>query len=149
MIVMKFGGTSVGSAERYRQVAQLVGSYLEVKPVAVVSAMSGTTDWLLNTARSLADNGRSTNVSSPTAERLMAEFHARNMEVIAKAIQQPEIRAEVTSAVASQLHQLLRLLTGIELLGDISPRSLDAVSAYGEKISSNILAGTLQDLGFK
>jgi aspartate kinase len=149
MIVMKFGGTSVGNAERYREVARLIQNHLDLKPVAVVSAMSGTTDWLLNTARALADSGSSPNPTNPSAERLMAEFHARNMDVIAAAIQNPEIRAGVVSAVAGLLRQLLRLLTGIELLGELSPRSLDAVASYGEKISSQLLAGTLQDLGLK
>lgn len=146
---MKFGGTSVGNAERYRGVAQLVGGYQEQHPVVVVSAMSGTTDWLLNTARALSDGGRMANAGSPAAERLMAEFHARQMEVINGAIHSPEIRSSVISVVAGQLHHLLRVLTGIELLGELSPRSLDAVAAYGEKLSSYVLAGTLQDMGFK
>lgn len=149
MIVMKFGGTSVGSAERYRHVAQLVGTYLEQQPVVVVSAMSGTTDWLLNTARTLAESGCSANAGSPTAERLIEDFQQRNFEVVEAAIRNPEVRQSVLEAVKDYLKQLSRLLTGIELLGELSHRSLDAVAAYGEKISSQILAGTLRDLGFK
>ncbi len=147
---MKFGGTSVGNAARYREVARLVGSYLVQQPVAVISAMSGTTDWLLNTSRAIADSGgRAPNANSPTAEKLMADFQQRYTEVIGQAILNVELRNGVMASVRDYLQQLLRLLTGIELLGELSLRSLDAVASYGEKISSCILAGTLQDLGFK
>ncbi len=146
MIVMKFGGTSVGSAERFRNVAKLVGGYLHHKPVVVVSAMSGTTDWLLNTARQLAD---SSPTAGPAAEKVIAEFHSKYQQVVEDAITNPQTRSKVHSEVAAHLHQLLRLFTGIELLGEVSPRSLDAVAAYGEKLSSLIMAGTLRDAGFK
>ncbi len=149
MIVMKFGGTSVGNAERYRHVAQLVGNYQSQKPVAVVSAMRGTTDWLLNTARALADSYRAASATNPTADRLLAEFQTRTLEVITEAIHDPAIQAVVKHTVLNQLHQLSRLLTGVELLGELSARSLDAVASYGEKLSSQILAGTMRDLGFK
>lgn len=144
MIVMKFGGTSVGSAERYRIVAGLVGSYLADQPIAVVSAMSGTTDWLLNTARALADGEH-----ADDAHLIMSEFQAKLLKVVEDAIEQPTIRLAVSDSVSNRLQQLQRLLTGIELLGEVSPRSFDAVVAFGEKISSLILAGALQDQGFK
>ncbi|NWJ96543.1 MAG: aspartate kinase [Chloroflexi bacterium] len=148
MIVMKFGGTSVGSAERYQSVAKLVGGYREKQPVVVVSAMSGTTDWLLNTARTVSEGGR--NLPEPiNAERLIAEFRSRYKKVVEETITSPEIRSRTFSAVAAQLHHLLRLLTGIEMLGELSPRSLDAVAAFGEKLSSKIAAAALQDAGFQ
>jgi bifunctional aspartokinase / homoserine dehydrogenase 1 len=143
---MKFGGTSVGNAERYRHVAGLIGSYKDQQPVPVVSAMSGTTDWLLNTARAVASSGRA---GSNDAEIRVAELQSRNTDTIMAAIHDPEIRATVLEVVNTYQNQLSRLLTGIELLGELSPRSLDAVSAYGEKISAHVLAGTLQDLGYR
>jgi len=148
MIVMKFGGTSVGSAERYRSVAQLVGSYQEKQPLVVVSAMSGTTDWLLSTARAMAEGGRNS-ADGLTAERMMADFHARYQKVVDETITTPEIRSRTFSEVASLLHHLLRLLTGIEMLGELSPRSLDAVAAFGEKLSSKVAAAALQDAGYR
>lgn len=149
MIVMKFGGTSVGNAERYREVARLLGTYLDQHPVAVISAMAGSTDWLLNTARALAEGGRNPTSTSHNAEKCVADFQKRNFEVIAAAIHDPEIRQQVETVVDGQHQLLLRLLTGVELLGELSPRSLDAVAAFGEKISVQVLAGALQDQGFK
>ncbi|MEI7554153.1 aspartate kinase [Candidatus Chlorohelix sp.] len=146
MIVMKFGGTSVGSAERLRHVAKLVGGYLELKPVVVVSAMAGTTDWLLNTARQLAESNPSVGTS---ADKLIAEFHSRYHQVVDETIDNPDIRSSLRSEIATLLHQLLRLFTGIELLGEVSLRSLDAVAAFGEKLSSTILAAALRDIGYK
>lgn len=148
MIVMKFGGTSVGSPQRYKDVAKLIGGFKDKKPVVVVSAMSGTTDWLLNTARAVAEGGRHT-PDAPTAERLMAEFHSRYQKVVDETITSPELRSRTFSAIAAQLHYLLRLLTGIEMLGELSPRSLDAVAAFGEKLSSRLAAAALEDAGFK
>jgi aspartate kinase len=146
MLLMKFGGTSVGSPERYRHVANLVGSYLERKPVVVVSAMAGTTDWLLNTARSLVEKDRS---SSLMAESLMTGFHERYLKVIEETINSPEIREQVSTEISQLMQKLVRLYTGIELLGELSPRSLDAVASYGEKISVHLLAGALLDMGYK
>jgi aspartate kinase len=143
---MKFGGTSVGTAERFRHVAALVGGYQDLKPVVVVSAMAGTTDWLLNTARQLSESNPA---GGTTADKVIAEFHSRYLQVVEETITNHEIRGAVRSEVVSLLHQLLRLFTGIELLGELSPRSLDAVAAYGEKISSVILAGALRDMGYK
>jgi aspartate kinase len=146
MLGMKFGGTSVGSPERYRHVAQLVGGYQERKPVVVVSAMAGTTDWLLNTARALVERNRADDF---TAESAMSEFHGRYMKVIEETVEKPEIRSHLVKEIAHLLHKLVRLYTGIELLGELSPRSLDAVASFGEKISAHLLAGALEDAGFK
>ncbi|MEI6046257.1 MAG: hypothetical protein WCS37_18060, partial [Chloroflexota bacterium] len=99
MIVMKFGGTSVGSAERYQSVAKLVGGYREKQPVVVVSAMSGTTDWLLNTARTVSEGGR--NLPEPiNAERLIAEFRSRYKKVVEETITSPEIRVSLFALTA-------------------------------------------------
>lgn len=145
MIVMKFGGTSVGSPERYQQVARLVGSYCDRQPVVVVSAMAKTTDWLLNTARSLAD---SSPADGSLSERAIVEFRERYQKVLSETFANSTIRAEVTLVIESYIQQLLRLFTGIELLGELSPRSLDATAAFGEKISSQLLAGALREAGF-
>lgn len=145
MIVMKFGGTSVGSAERYRQVAKLIGSFKDRQPVVVVSAMAKTTDWLLNTARALAE---SSPADGSRAEQAIAEFRERYQKVVADTYDTIEIRADVSEVLEQCMQQLLRLFTGIELLGELSLRSLDATAAFGEKISSHLLAGALREAGF-
>ena len=144
MLVMKFGGTSVGSAERYRQVAELVGRYRDQQPVVVVSAMAGTTDWLLATARAMAS---STRVNDEAAEQTLVAFRERYHTVIEEAIKSPQIRAVTQSRIAALFRQMLRVFTGIELLGEVSPRSLDAVAAFGEKLSIHLLTGVMLDLG--
>jgi aspartate kinase len=146
MLLMKFGGTSVGSPERYRHVANLVSNHKDRKPVVVVSAMAGTTDWLLNTARALVEKDRASGI---TAESVMTEFHSKYMKVIEETVNSHEIRSHLVKEIAHLLHNLVRLYTGIELLGELSPRSLDAVASYGEKISVHLLAGALEDMGFK
>jgi aspartate kinase len=145
MIVMKFGGTSVGSAERYKQVAQLVGSFQDQQPVVVVSAMAKTTDWLLNTARTLLT---STTADGSQAERAINEFRERYQQVITETYHHPQIQAEVGAVIEKLIQELARFFTGIELLGELSPRTLDATAAFGEKISSQLLAAALREAGF-
>lgn len=141
MIVMKFGGTSVGGAEQIRAVARIVVVHLDRRPVVVVSAITKVTDLLLGTARAAGAGDRETVRANL---RRLNEIHRAAIE---GAIENPEIKAEVTRRVAELLARLRRSCTGIVMLGELSARSLDAVVAHGERCSSLIVAGALRDQG--
>jgi aspartate kinase len=141
MIVMKFGGTSVGGAEPILATARLIARYRDHQPVVVVSAIARVTDLLLATARA-ARAGQRDEVRA-NLRRLTEIHHA----AIDGAITDPAIRADVAPRVAELLAQLRRACTGIVLLGELSARSLDAVAAYGERCSALIVAGVLRDQG--
>jgi aspartate kinase len=141
MIVMKFGGTSVGGAEQIKGVTGIIAAQLDRRPVVVVSAITKVTDLLLATARAAGAGDRDT--VRANLLRLNEIHHA----AIEGAIDDPELRAEVTRRVAALLAQLRRSCAGIVMLGELSARSLDAVAAYGERCSALIVAGALRDRG--
>ncbi len=141
MIVMKFGGSSLASGERITYAVDLVLLYRDRTPVVVVSAMGGVTDALIGVAR-LALQGRK--VLSSVEEHLgvLRERHLTALDEVAPTGAKRE--RETIEAAFAEMHEIC---TGIALLGELSPRSLDAVSAYGEKLSAPIVAAALQARG--
>lgn len=131
MYVLKFGGTSMGSVAALRRVAALVEAYAGRRPVAVVvSAMSGITDQLLRLARVAA-------AQDPGWEPALRELEERHEQAWAELDNGPS--ASLTQAFTA----LRALCQGISLLGECSPRSSDRVAAYGELLSSTLLAAHL------
>jgi aspartate kinase len=143
MLVMKFGGTSVGDAACFVQVANIVARYLDRQPVIVVSAMSGVTNTLLALARQ-AQTGDTSVTSAPVAELL-----ASHQAVIRDAINSERERSAVSHDLAAYSRDLVSILTGICLVREATGRSLDAVASFGEKMSATLLAGVLRDRGHK
>jgi len=141
MIVMKFGGTSVGSPEAFAQVSSLVRACPQQPPVVVVSAMSGVTDMLLTMARD-AEQGRASIVRARLAE--LSQRH----RAVARALISDERRQRLaTLHIDRLLDNLSRILQGVGLVGEATARSLDAIAAHGEKLSSALLADILNAQG--
>lgn len=132
MKVLKFGGTSMGSAKSINDVKKIILSY--DKPVcAVVSAVSGVTDLLLKMA-SLATKGEDfsepLNQMKDKHESIMTELNIAN-------------DSSLTNEVASLDTQLTSILGGISILKELSPRSLDIIQSFGEKYSSRFLTAII------
>ena len=142
MIVMKFGGSSLASAERIGGAAELVARHRERSPVVVVSAMGGVTDALIGVAR-LAVQGRR---ALPSVEEHLADLQARHLGAL-EALTGGGDAGPEGRTIAAYLVELHEICTGIALLGELSPRSLDAVSAYGEKLSAPLMAAALRARG--
>ena len=143
MIVMKFGGSSLASGERIARAADLVKAYRGRTPVVIVSAMGGVTDTLIGVAR-LAVQGR--RVLSSVEEHL-ADLQARHLTALAELA--PAKQEPARALIADYFTELHEICTGIALLGELSPRSVDAVSAYGEKLSAPLMAAALQTRGLQ
>ncbi|MCU0241365.1 MAG: lysine-sensitive aspartokinase 3 [Vicinamibacteria bacterium] len=142
MIVMKFGGTSVGSAERMISLSKLVKDRLARHPVVVTSAMSKITDQLIKGARyALARNADSDDV--------LAEIAARHEATIKELFPEGATRKRLLAHVQSILDELRTLYTGVYYLEDLTARSLDAISAMGERISCEIVAAALAQQGVR
>jgi len=134
--VLKFGGTSVTGASRVDVIAQVVRDRLErTSPVVVVSAMSGVTE-TLRRASELATRGE--------AGDLLSELETRHRQAVADVTGK---RPEVVEAVERLLAEAKRLLQGIELVGECSPRTLDQVLSLGERLSMHLIAGGLSARG--
>jgi aspartokinase/homoserine dehydrogenase 1 len=137
MIVMKFGGSSLATGERIQYAADLVLRHRDQSPVVVVSAMGGVTDDLLGMAR-LALQGRK--VLSSVEEHLGA-LRERHFAALADAA--PRAAPDVKRGLEYAFVELHEICTGIALLGELSVRSIDAVSGYGEKLSAPIMAAAI------
>lgn len=135
MKVMKFGGTSVGSADAVRRVRDIVES-CGTDAVVVVSACSGVTDMLLSTARKAA-------AADEDYRHDMDALARRHTDLISEAVL-PQNRETVATAVAGMLDELSKILNGVFLIGDLSDRTRDTILSYGERLSSQIVAGTIR-----
>ncbi|MBN1483878.1 MAG: aspartate kinase [Chloroflexia bacterium] len=147
MIVHKFGGTSVGSAERFRSVADIIQRHYQENPdrglIVVVSAMSGVTNDLVRGAR-LAAEGQDS-----TCREIKARLLQRHLDVVENLLQQRPGRLEVAGLIEDRLHDLERLYRSIAVLGELTVRGSDTVASFGETLSSHILAALLQEHGLR
>ena len=140
MIILKFGGTSLESPQRIATVVDIVRAAHEAGDIAVVvSALAGVTDALGEAARIAA---RGLDDYRETVEGLAA----RHREGIAKLAKESE-RPALEERVARRLDQLSDLLHGVSLVRECSPRILDLVSSYGERLSADLMAAALRKAG--
>jgi len=126
VLVMKFGGTSLGDRERIDTVVALVRSRLPRRPVLVCSAHAGVTDLLLEGARQAA-------AGKPDlgAVRTREEAILRSLKLNPK-------------LVDADLERLDQMFRGLALLGELTPRSLDQVAAFGERMAVKAIAAVLR-----
>src|SRR6185436_456671 len=130
-LVMKFGGTSVGSAEALVSATRIIRDAKKdwSRVVVVTSAMSGVTDLLLKSA-SLAVQGTTDSIAE--TEVVLREKHF----AAANALVKDENLRETTRGEINCLIQLfVDLCRAIAVLGEASPRALDAVSSLGERMN--------------
>jgi aspartate kinase len=140
LLVMKFGGTSVGSAARVRDAAHLVAAERARPRVVVVSAVSGVTNTLLEGVEHAAA-GR-----DPDVQGILAKLRAIHQQV-ATAIEDPDDRAAALAEIEGVLDALGRFYVAIGAMGEPVPALVDRVAACGEKCSAPIVAATLRGLG--
>jgi len=139
---MKFGGTSVGDAKAIERVVSIVRDRLPHNPVVVASAMARVTDHLLNIARVAGDGDRKTAL---TLARELRERHYNTAgELLGTAL-----FTEFHSDLGTEFEELEELVRGISAVGELTPRSTDAVASYGEILSSKLLTAALSAHGIE
>ena len=139
MIVIKFGGTSVGDAEAIRRGAEIVRGRLARQPVVVVSALAGTTNALIAIAEQAAKGHL---IGAMRAVEALRERHLAEADALL-GVDAGEVAGEM-SALFDELAQLAEALS---VLGDLTPRSLDAISAMGEQLSSLLVVAAYEAAG--
>jgi len=142
MIVMKFGGTSVESAAAIARVAAIVKAREDRRPIVVVSAMGKTTNKLLAIANAA--------IQGPREEYLrqihdLRDFHSREARQVVPLAE----RAALDRFLDEHFQELTELAKGLAVLGELTPRSIDAISSYGERLSSYIVAQALRHSGME
>ncbi len=129
MKVLKFGGTSVGSAANIRKVKEIVLKQKE-DTIVVVSALGGVTDLILNAAR-IASTG------SDDFHPVLAEIKNRHKKAIDDLFNGSGAMVYIAEELLDELEQIL---TGITLVGELTPKTLDRIAGIGERISSHLVA---------
>ena len=134
---MKFGGTSVGSAESILSVKKIVEGQTE-PVIVVVSALGGITDKLIRTSQ-MAVEGDALYLKS------FAEIVERHEEMINAILSADDKRIRLMDEVSELLEQLRSIYQGVYLIHDLSPKTQAAIVSYGERISSRIVATLIDD----
>lgn len=142
-LVMKFGGTSVGTPQAMRQAADII---LEERKngqrvIVVTSALSGVTDLLLTSAVHAARGDLS------VCRRSSAEIVARHLACLEALITPESRRTEVHQEIRRLVEEFNNLCSAIAVLGETSPRALDAAVSFGERLSVRLLAAAVQSAG--
>lgn len=135
MKVLKFGGTSVGTVNSLTNVKRIVEE-IPGRKVVVVSALGGITDLLIATARlAVADD-----IAYLDSYARIVERHIAVIDGVV-----PESRRDATLAmVKMMLDELGNIFKGVMLLHDLSPRALDIIVSYGERLSSVIVSNAIK-----
>jgi len=132
MIVQKFGGTSVGSAGPIARLAEIVRAHRDRSPVVVVSAVGGVTNKLFALAnQALAGSDTRAEFAALAAQH----------QTILKELGLPE------ATIARELGELERLVSGIGLIRELTPRTMDQLASFGERLSVRIVAAHLTQSG--
>ncbi len=132
MKVIKFGGTSVGSANSILSVKRIVEAINEPL-IVVVSALGGITDKLINTSKMAASGDAS-------YENEFREIVYRHVEMIKEVIPAGESQVALQRQVGELLNELKDIFQGIYLIKDLSQKTSDTIVSYGERLSSIIAA---------
>src|SRR5919198_5469268 len=143
-LVMKFGGTAVDSPDKVRHVGELVKSHKKDNEiVCVISAVRGMTDGLLSVAESVR---RGDKTSIEEFVKKSAKIHT---DIAKGAISNKKLKGEAVASTKKIIRELEDVLGGIVLLGEVTPKSLDYLMSFGERLSTPTVSFALQDIGIK
>ena len=138
---MKFGGTSVGDAAAMEQAIQAIRSRLDRRPLVVASAMRGVTD-ALGECGEAAHQG-----NEADAVRRLTELAEQHRTTAQDLLNDDEVLSDLESMLDANVEEMRTLLKGLAILGELTPRSHDALLAYGERLSTRILAAAMRERG--
>lgn len=141
MIVMKFGGTSNQDAAAMRNVIRIVKKYEDQHPVVVISAIAQATNELERTAR-LGAQGRGEEAAS-----VVTGLFERHYMIVDNLITSSDRRRRLEEEFHNYLTEIKAIVKGLTILRELTPRSMDAVCSYGERLCSQIIAVGLEENG--
>ena len=141
MVVVKFGGTSVGAPAQIDQAARIVYGMRDRKPIVVVSAMGGVTDALLQAGEAA--------VTGQTRQRedKLWEIRSRHDQAINELFKDRSIAVSIQDTERIIWEEIQKVFTGVSLLREMSPRSRDLISSFGERLIVPVFAQYLMTLG--
>jgi aspartate kinase len=129
MIIMKFGGSSIGSAMRIRQSADIIKQRLDKQPIVVVSAVGGVTDMIIDNANSA--------VKGEYDIEAIREKHTQILNDL-------ELAEDL---VNEELNEIEIIYKGLSIIKELTPKTFDIIQSFGERMSCKIVAGHLNKIG--
>lgn len=141
MIVVKFGGTSVGDAAAIQRTAEIVRSKLPRDPIVVVSALGGATNALLAVGEQSAKGHL---IGALRGVETLRDRHLRECEAL---LGDSDEASEIAGELSAMFDELAHLAEALSTLGHVTPRSLDAIAAHGEQLSANLVAAYFRKVG--
>jgi len=143
-LVVKFGGTSISSDKKIRDVSNYLHSLSKKNQiVAVCSAVSGVTDDLIEISKLIQKGNKE------QANKLIKKIIQKHNQLAKDSIKKSQHRKKLLDKLNSDFTELEELLHGMILLGEVTPRSLDYLISFGERLSINLVAFALLDFGSK
>jgi len=141
MKVLKFGGTSVGSAKNINKVISILESSSKIDNcIVVVSAVGGITDKLIDAANKAVDK-----ISS--YKDAFKKIEDKHIAIIDGLIENPSKKEFVKEIVIAKLTNLEQLLDGLYLINELSPKTTDKLLSFGEQLSSFIISEAIKAKG--
>jgi aspartate kinase len=134
VIVVKFGGTSVGDAEAIERTAEIVKGRLDRQPAVVVSALGGATNSLLAIGEQSAKGHL---IGALRGVETLRDRHFQQCETLLGTSAEA---SEVAGEMSASFDELASLAEALSVLGHATPRSFDAIAAFGEQLSSHLVA---------
>ncbi|QQO08010.1 bifunctional aspartate kinase/homoserine dehydrogenase I [Breznakiella homolactica] len=141
MLVLKFGGTSVGSRDAIGRIIAILNDpeHFSNVRVVVVSALSGVTDGLAAAAKKAA-------AGDGTYKEILTAMESRHREIAEAFLKSPRLN-QSNSFTAALFGDLNRIMDGVNILGELSPRILDSIMSFGERLSACLLSHILCESG--
>ena len=141
LLTMKFGGTSVGSPDAIENVVRIVHNELQQgkQIIIVVSAMSKVTDTLLKAAHLAAEGNKWGYLSSAQSLR------DRHQEAINRLLPPNGVREQTAEQTNALIDEFVQVCHAINILGELTPRILDTVVSFGERLSSRVIAAAMRE----
>ena len=130
MKIIKFGGTSVGSVENVKKINEIVRNQ-KTDLIVVVSAVGGVTDLLLSAANTGAKGGEVTPI--------LKNIWSKHENILTGLFDKTTLK-EVKEKMKNLFDELEKILQGVRLIGELTPKTLDKVMGFGERLSSLFIA---------
>lgn len=143
-LVLKYGGTSISSAIDIQAISNyinLLSKHNEI--VLVCSAISGTTDDLIEISQSIKKENKD------KAEQLALKIINRHKQLAKQTIKKLTIRKKLLEKLDTDFRELVALIEGMVLLGEVTPRSMDYLISFGERLSIKLISFAINDIGKK
>ena len=143
-LVIKYGGTSISTAKNIQDISANLNELSKKNQIVVVcSATSGTTDDLIEISESIKKENKS------KAEQLASKITNRHKQLAKQTIKKSDIIKKLLSKFDEDFDELVSLIDGMVLLGEVTPRTMDYLFSFGERLSIKLVSSAITDSGKK